>query len=75
MKDITEYYTLAEIDPDALDHAVNKGIEDGYEPFGQPYLNAADPAHVLYHQAMVRRGKREEELTPDGADTDEIVEE
>jgi hypothetical protein len=70
VNDITEYYTLAEIDPDALDHAVNKGIEDGYEPFGQPYLNAADPTHVLYHQAMVRRGRREEELVPDGAVAD-----
>lgn len=55
MSDIAEYFTVVSRDPDGLDHAVTQSIEEGYQPFGQPYVSAAHEVDVLYHQAMVRR--------------------
>jgi hypothetical protein len=48
MNQIKRYYTANASDLIALDRLVNKMIQDGWQPYGNPYKSGAD-----YCQAMV----------------------
>jgi hypothetical protein len=56
---IIEYKTATGSNIPALDKAVNKLIEQGFEPYGQPYFETWDDPSVMdkngFFQAMIRK--------------------
>ena len=52
MKRITEYTTARDSNIKDLDRIVNEMIEQGFQPFGSPYVTEGD--EFLACQAMVR---------------------
>ena len=52
MKRITEYSTARDSNIKDLDRIVNEMIEQGFQPFGSPYVTEGD--EFLACQAMVR---------------------
>ena len=52
MKDIAEYVTARDSNIKDLDAAVNALIQQGFQPFGSPYVTQGD--EFLACQAMVR---------------------
>lgn len=52
MKQIIEYTTIRESNFESLDMKVNELIEQGFQPFGSPYVT--DNGDFLACQAMVK---------------------
>jgi len=52
MKEITEYLTARDSNIKDLDIAVNKLIQQGFQPFGSPYVTEGN--EFLACQAMVK---------------------
>jgi hypothetical protein len=58
--DVSEYRTVQGKDIRELDQQVNQAIEEGFQPFGNPYLMIKDASTRFYTQAMI---KGEEEFS------------
>ena len=50
---IKKYITVGGHDAFSLDDAVNEQIQDGYEPFGNPYILTHAEKDPVFFQAMV----------------------
>jgi Domain of unknown function (DUF1737) len=56
MKQITEYKTARGSNIEELDAKVNELIQQGFQPFGSPYLAQGDDSLTCY-RALVRFGE------------------
>jgi hypothetical protein len=56
MKHITEYMTARGENIQELDAKVNELIQQGFQPFGSPYLAQGDDS-LMCHQAVVKFGE------------------
>jgi hypothetical protein len=51
-KKIIEYFTVVDVDTKGLDKQVDSLVQQGYEPYGNPYVIPGEKAQVC--QAIIR---------------------
>lgn len=57
MRKIAKYLMICDNNPNAVNDAVNKYIEEGYQPYGEPIISMAMGNHSvqrIYGQAVVK---------------------
>ena len=68
MKEIQEYFLISTDNPLEFDNSINKMINDGWQPYGNPFISSENKdtpdggfynhlKETYFHQAMVKYAK------------------